>query len=260
MLDWIGQTSVNAVRELVLLASIAVGAIVQGLRPRSWRRTTYRVLLRSILNFGVASMPLICFLALVVGLLIVVQYQVWVGSVIESKYLSRVFVAVVLRELGPLLVNLTVVGRSGSSMASELGLMTSLGEVRALDAQGLDPLVCLIMPRVYGFVISVICLTIIFFGVSLAGGYLCGQWFHAKTGSFLDLAGQVMLAAGPTELVSTILKATIPPWLAATICCTEGMRVGRDITVVPSTTARAVQRAMIVVVLISGVISALTYL
>ena len=44
--------------------------------------------------------------------------------------------AVVARELGPLLINLIVIVRSGSAMTTELGVLKINGEVRALEAQG----------------------------------------------------------------------------------------------------------------------------
>ena len=84
--------------------------------------------------------------------------------------------AVVARELGPVLINLVVIVRSGSAMTTELGVLKINGEVRALEAQGSDPFLHLVMPRVLGMAVSTFCLTIVFILVAFASGYLFAAW------------------------------------------------------------------------------------
>jgi hypothetical protein len=47
--------------------------------------------------------------------------------------LGPLLVAVVARELGPVLINLIVIVRSDSAMTTELGVLKINGEVRALE-------------------------------------------------------------------------------------------------------------------------------
>jgi ABC-type transporter Mla maintaining outer membrane lipid asymmetry permease subunit MlaE len=81
-------------------------------------------------------------------------------------------VAVVARELGPVLINLVVIVRSGSAMTTELGVLKISGGVRALETQGSDPFLHLVMPRVLGTALSTFCLTIVFILVAFASGFL----------------------------------------------------------------------------------------
>ena len=76
------------------------------------------------------------------------QYNAWIGKVVQSRLLGPVVVVVVVRELGPLLVNFVVIARSGSADATELGLMHVAGEISVLER--LDPLLFLVVPRVSG--------------------------------------------------------------------------------------------------------------
>ena len=94
------------------------------LRGRCWRSASNR----SGLSGGVAVF---------VGITVVVQLVFWVGEAGQSQMLGPLLVAVVARELGPVLINLVVIVRSGSAMATELGVMKISGEVRALEAQGI---------------------------------------------------------------------------------------------------------------------------
>ena len=66
----------------------------------------------------------------------------------------------VARELGPLFANFVLIVRGGSAITTELGLMKVGGEVRVLEAQGIEPLPFLVMPRVLAMAVSAFCLTV----------------------------------------------------------------------------------------------------
>lgn len=256
-----GEAAIESVREIARLGAVCAAAAIQMLRVRkAWPRTVREALIRQILQCGVGSVRLLVSVGFLVGMLIVGQYQMWAGRVIESRYLAQVVVAVIFRELAPLLVNILLVARSGSAMVTELGLMTSLGEVRALDAQGLDPMAYLVTPRVLGLTVSTVFLTAYFLLAALAGVYVSGQWVGAKTGPPLDWCAQVLQDLSPRDVATLAVKSTVGPWVAASICCVEGLRASHDVVAVPSQTGRAMQRSLIAVVLVMAALSYLAYL
>jgi phospholipid/cholesterol/gamma-HCH transport system permease protein len=57
-----------------------------------------------------------------------------------EEYLSRLMALLVVRELGPLLVAVLVVGRSGTAIAAEMASMKLDREVDSLYATGVDPI------------------------------------------------------------------------------------------------------------------------
>jgi len=63
--------------------------------------------------------------AVFVGISVVVQLTFWVGEAGQSQLLGPLLVTVVARELGPVLINLVVIVRSGSAMTTELGVLKS---------------------------------------------------------------------------------------------------------------------------------------
>jgi len=152
---------------------------------------------------------------------------------------------VVVRELGPLLANIVVIGRSGNAIAAELGHMRLAGEVRVLDAQGLDPLVYLVVPRTLATMIAVLCLAVIFIVVCLCSGYWFGWLLGARTGGFLGFLDSVARALGRWDLLNVVAKSLVPGLLAGVICATQGLGVADSITDVPTAIARAVGLARI---------------
>lgn len=152
----------NAARDAAQIFAVVATVLMAMVRPDTWRRTVRLALARQIFQCGVEAVGFTSVMAAIVGVLVVVQVQLWLVRVGQTALLGPVLVTVVIRELGPLLANLVVLVRSGTAMAAELGNMRIAGEVRVLDSQGLDPLLFLVLPRALGFTISVFCLAIIF--------------------------------------------------------------------------------------------------
>jgi phospholipid/cholesterol/gamma-HCH transport system permease protein len=102
--------------------------------PRSWVRTVRKAFARQVLAIGVEPLWFVGAVAVFVGISVVVQLSFWAGEAGQSQLLGPLLVAVVARELGPVLINLVVIVRSGSAMTTELGVCKIKGEVRALEA------------------------------------------------------------------------------------------------------------------------------
>src|SRR5581483_10702075 len=100
--------------------------------------------------------------AALVGISVVVHFAYWVGEAGQSQLLGSLLMVVVARELGPVLINLVVIVRSGSAMTTGLGILKIDGEIRELEVRGGDPFLRYVMPRVLGTAVSTFCLTVVF--------------------------------------------------------------------------------------------------
>ena len=164
------------------------------------------------------------------------------------------------RELGPVLINLVVIVRSGSAMTTELGVLKINEEVRALEVQGSDPFLHLVMPRVLGVAVSTFCLTIIFILVTFASGYVFAAWLGKGSRDVLLFADTVSGAIRPNDVVSLLAKSILPALFASACCCIGGLGVGGSVTEIPRATQRALTRSVAGLFVISAVVSLLTYL
>jgi len=228
--------------------------------PRYWPRTTRNVFARQILFTAVEASKFIALIAFMVGLSVVVQFQYWLTKLGQSQLLGPVLVMVIIRELGPLLVNFIIIGRSGTAMAIELGNMKLSGEVRALDAQGLDPFTYLVLPRVVGAAVSVFCLTIIFIVVSFMSGYVSGLLMGATSGHPSLFINSIFEAVQQADVLNVLIKTLVSGAMTGVICCTEGLSVNTAWTEVPQAATRAVVRSTAALFIISAIVSLVTYL
>ena len=255
-----GQFAIGQFRKLSYLAAVVSAVLVVGLRPRHWSRAVRNVLARQVLFSGVDAINFISFIGLLVGVSIVVQANLWLRKVGQTQLLGPILVTVIIRELGPLLANFVVIGRSGNAIAAELANMKVNGEIHLLDSMGLDPFIYLVIPRVLGFAVSVFCLTIIFFVVSLSGGYVLSLFMGGHPlppGDFIDNLGS---SFRPSDAVLVSIKVLLPALLSGAICCIEGLAVGSSITDVPKATTRSLQRSAFMLFFVSAAASFLSYL
>jgi len=256
----LGAGCAGAIRRTIETAAVSAGLLALAAHRRRWPRTTRTVLGRQILFTGVDAIPFILAVSVAVGLTVVLQTKVWLGRVGQSAMAGPILVAVVVRELGPLLVNFVVIGRSGTAIASELASMRVAGEIEVLESQGLDPSAYLVLPRAVGMAISVAGLTVIFTVTSFVSGYLGGRLLGAPVGSGLIFMESVLDAISRADVVNLLAKSLLPGWLTAVECSIEGLSAESSVSEVPQATTRGVVRSVASLFLISILISVLTYL
>jgi phospholipid/cholesterol/gamma-HCH transport system permease protein len=241
-------------------AAAVIGTVLWlSVQPRCWARTVRHFFARQVLAVGIEPLGFVCVVAAFVGMSVVVQLAFWTGKAGQSQLLGPLLVAVVARELGPLLTNIVVIVRSSSAMATELGVLKINGEVRSLEAQGSDPFRSLVIPRVLGVSVSTLGLTIVFVLVAFASGYLFGAWLGTGSRDFWFFTNTVLNALHPLDIASILGKSILPALFTSASCCIGGLGVG-SVTDIPHATQRALTRSIAGLFVISSVVSLLTYL
>jgi phospholipid/cholesterol/gamma-HCH transport system permease protein len=242
-------------------AAAVIGTVLYiGIQPRYWVRTVRRAFVQQVVAIGVESVGLVCGLAVFVGITVVVQLAFWVAEAGQSQMLGPLLVAVVARELSPVLIGIVVIVRSGSAMATELGIMKMGGRVHVIEAQGVSPFLYLVVPRVLAAAVSTFCLTIVFILVAFASGYLFGATVGKGSRDLLLLADTVSSAIRHKDVLAILSKSILPALFTSTSCCIGGLSVGGSLTEVPQATQRALVRSIVGLFVISAVVSFLTYL
>jgi phospholipid/cholesterol/gamma-HCH transport system permease protein len=242
-------------------AAAVMGTVLVGVfRLRYWARPVRRAVAQQVLAIGVEPVGFVCAVAAFVGISVVVQLAFWLGAAGQSQLVGPLLVAVVARELGPVLINLVVIVRSGSAMTTELGVLKIDGGVRALEAGGVDPFAHLVLPRVLGMAVSTFCLTIVFILVAFASGFVFAAWVGKGSRDLFLFADTVSRAIQPKDVFNILAKSILPALFASASCCIGGLGVGGSVTDIPQVTQRALTRSVAGLFLISAVVSLLTYL
>jgi len=171
-----------------------------------------------------------------------------------TDLIGTVIVVAIVRELGPLLTALVVVGRSGTAIAAELATNQVMGEVRALEFMGIDPKQYLVLPRLVGSLVSVFALLIVFDFVAIMAGFAAARFNGLPGPRYFQI---VLESLSNRDVWLTIFKALAFGAIVGVVPSYFGLAVRRASTEIPIAASRAVVAAIVGIFLCSALFVAL---
>jgi phospholipid/cholesterol/gamma-HCH transport system permease protein len=259
VIAWTGRKTVEGAAYAVDVLFLGYLAFKELLTPsRRGRGEAFRVIASQILFTGVDALPVVSAIALMLGIIIIIQAGITLPQVGAGAFLANVIMITVVRELGPLLTAFIVVWRSGTAMCTELGNMRVGQEIAALDAMGISLIRFLVMPRVIGAIVSVICLTVYFDLVAVIGGFLVAK--VKLTIPFAVYLTEIEKVLSIADVLITVIKSSLFGLATAVICCHHGLSVVGATTEVPQQTTRAMLNTVTVCLVLDIIVSIGFYL
>lgn len=218
----------------------------------------YRILRMQVKFTALDALLLTVVTALLMGGITLIQVFGQLSSYGAEDYLSKLLAKLVIRELGPLLVGVIVIGRSGTAVAAEMASMKLSGEVDALVAMGMNPVQFLLVPRMLGGMISVFSLIVFFDAAALLGGFVLA-WLLLPTLSFASFLAGLEGVIGIRELAITLLKGLLFGGAVPVLCAAYGLRVKRSATEVPQAVTKGVVASLLMMFLADALLSLALY-
>jgi phospholipid/cholesterol/gamma-HCH transport system permease protein len=244
-------------RWLAAAAGIAGGVVRQGLRPVSWRRPVRAEFVRFMELAGVQNLPAVVVAGILVGISMVAQGMYWLDQVGEEDPVFTVIAVVLIREIAPLVVGLLAIGRGGLLILDELSELRRDGQCRALDLQGIDPFLVLIMPRVLALAISVFCLTMVFLVVAFASGYVIGSLLDVTQRSWFEFGVEAFATIGTAGYAVLPLKTLGIGMAIGVVCCLTALEQRPEAGAGRALMPIGFMRSVLAVFLVSGLVSVL---
>ena len=255
----IGYWTLAFWRVPVVFISDAAAVILQSFRPITWRRSIRNEFMRQCYLVGAQALPFILVSGIFVGFGLVAQAFHWLNVFGSTALFGGFLSAVLVREIAPVLVGLIVIGRSGSTLLVELGTMKTGGQVHMLDAQGIDPFLYLVVPRVLAFCVCMFSLAIAFVAVALLGGFLSGTLLGLTQSHFTDFINRAIGSMGRATYALFTLKTVIIGFVVALLSCKMALSVAGDSTRVQDIMPRGFAQSALAVLVISIALTLLFY-
>lgn len=251
-LDMVGRAIIGLAETARGLGAFALITLGTTISKFGAARCVIGPLVRShIFESGLKLLPMVAFLGVALGFVIVGQTVALLTSVGAQQYTGPVMVAVVVRELGPLTTALIVLARVGTSTVIELGMSRATGEVEALEALAIDPVHLLVVPRVIGQAVGIFALTIYLILIALLSGYLfvLVQDIPLTPSAYAE---QIASALSWQDFVLVGLKTLSFGAIIAVVTCYQGLAQPLRLEQVPAATSRAVVTGTIGCVLVDA--------
>lgn len=239
---------------LRLSASSFFGIISPAFGMGRWR---FSALLQQLVTVGVASTPTVALANLLLGIVLAIQGAGQFAKLGAVDATAGLVSFSILREIGPLITAVIVIGRSGSAITAELGTMKVSEEIEALTIMGIDPVKFLVVPRLLAMMIMMPALTVVGEGIGLFGG-----WLIAVTSLHLDPFFYVHNSIIPVEqkdLFTGLLKAFCFGGIVGTVSCFYGVNVTGGAEGVGKSTTESVVTCLTAMLLMDAVLTSLIY-
>jgi phospholipid/cholesterol/gamma-HCH transport system permease protein len=204
--------------------------------------------LQQVLQIGVNSTLVIALIGLFTGAVLAVQGEYTLSKFGATAYTGPAVALSLIRELGPVLTALMVIGRAGSAVTAELGIMRITEQIDALRSMAVDPIKYLMAPRVAAGLIAMPLLCGIFNVVGIFGGYLVGVGLLGlSAGTFMS---QIISAVGLVDVWSGFIKASVFGLIFGWISCYKGYTCGFGAQGVNKATTQSVVTASVAVLIV----------
>lgn len=143
-------------------------------------------LVRDQIHFlGNYSLAIIAVSGLFVGFVLGLQGYYTLQRYGSSEALGLLVTLSLVRELGPVVTALLFVGRAGTSLSAEIGLMKAGEQLSVMEMMAVDPVSRVLSPRFWGGVLVLPLLAAVFSAMGIIGGWVVGVlMIGVDSGSF----------------------------------------------------------------------------
>jgi len=174
-------------------------------------------IVRQIHFIGARSSFVILFTGAFTGMVLGLQGYYTLRKFGSEGLLGSAVAVSLIRELGPVLTALMVIGRAGSAICAEIGIMRNSEQIDALECMAIDPFKYLLAPKFVASVISIPLLTFIFDVVGILGGLLVGVFLLGvnQGAYFQGMYGSVVWADIEMGIVKSLVFGLLVVWIAS---------------------------------------------
>jgi phospholipid/cholesterol/gamma-HCH transport system permease protein len=237
-----------------LSASILYWTFVAPLRGKPFRLS---LVFHQMILIGVRAVPMAALTSFSIGLTLAMQSARELQKMGAQGFVPDLVSVSLLRELGPLLIAVIVIGRSGSAVTAELGTMKVSEEIEALEVMAINPVRFLIVPRFLAMMIMLPVLTIFGNYVGMLGGWaICHYALDFSTAYYITRS---LAAASVWDLYSGLIKSVVFAWLIITIACHTGLRVEGGAEGVGQATTNSVVWSLLIMLIANAALTAIFF-
>ncbi len=214
-------------------------------------------IMSQIVRVGVRSLFIVSLVSGCVGLILVLQMAPPLDQFGRKELVANIVGVAILRELGPLIAAIVLTGFAGAAIAAELGTMVVGEEIEALEAQALNPIRFLVVPRVVATVLSMMCLAVAGNVVAIGCGMVIGLLaLEIPIATFWE---NLLYQAKAIDFITGFAKSVVFGALIGLIACTNGLRVTGGAAGVGKATTDTVVQSIVAIVIADLIFTAVFF-
>lgn len=244
---YLGESALRVVNTVGLWAVFSWFSLIHIFAFKNlWPKVLY-----NIYFIGFKSLNIIVLVAFFTGMVLGLQGYYTLIKFSAEGMLGVAVALSLVRELGPVLTAIMLIGRAGSSISAEIGIMRISEQIDALDTMNINPIRYLVTPKMIAAFICFPLLTAIFDCVGIIGGYFASMILSPRSGIFFS---KIASSLEFSDITGGFIKSFVFSFIVISISCFCGYYTHLNQTsagaqgVSSSTTSAVVQSCVYVLI------------
>jgi phospholipid/cholesterol/gamma-HCH transport system permease protein len=221
------------------------------------KRMGWRNLWAQMVRVGVKSIPIVMLVLFCIGAILAFQMSPTLEQYGATDRVADIISVAVFRELGPLVSAIVLTGFAGASIAAEIGTMVVSEEVEALEAQAVNPIRFLVVPRVIATTIMMVCVAVVADLTGIAGGLTVSRLFLGV--STEQYIAHTFESIHVRDFTTGLIKAGVFGALISSLACYLGLGVSGGAQGVGVATTRTVVLTIVALILVDLMFTSVFY-
>lgn len=210
------------------------------------------------LAIGVGALPVVGLIAFLIGLILALQSAAQLRQFGANIFVADLVAISMTVEMGPLMTAILLAGRSGSAITAEIATMQVNEEIDALRTMGLNPIRYVVVPKVWGILLTAPLLTAMASVLGIMGGFVIAV-------TSLDLTPvsyftEVTTALYLKDIISGMVKSVVFATIIVVLASYFGFRVKGGAEGVGRVTTTSVVISIFSVIVADALLGLLFYL
>ncbi len=231
--------------------------IPRGLLHQRSRRLGWQNLWAQMERVGYRSIPIVSLVLFCIGAILAFQMAPILRTFGMVSRVADIISISIFRELGPLVSAIVLTGFAGASIAAEMGTMVVAEEIEALEAQAIDPVRFLVLPRVVGTTVMMVCIAVIGDLMGVLGGLTISRFFLGISSE--QYATHTFDIVKLQDFLTGLVKAGVFGMLISLLACYLGLGVTGGAVGVGKATTRTVVLTIVALIAVDLLFTAVFY-
>ncbi len=212
---------------------------------------------KQAVKIGVNATLIVMVMTFIIGLVLALHSATQLRNYGANIFIVDLIVIAIMAQMGPLITAILVAGRSGSSIAAEIATMKVTSEIDALKTMGFNPVRFVVVPKIYGCLLTIPFLVILANVAGIAGGMVAANMF-------LDITPEIFINRMATvmqnkDIVTGFIKSIVYGCIIVTTGSFYGFGVKQGAEGVGRSTTIAVVVSISLVIIADSIMGLIFY-
>ncbi|MBL4940229.1 MAG: ABC transporter permease [Colwellia sp.] len=220
----------------------------------------WQLFIRQLYNTGIKAIYVNTIIAILVGILMMsLAYSLLGDTEHFINYYAKLFVIVIIREIGPLISGVILVARSASAVTAEIGYLRQHQQLEVLQSLRINPVFLLMLPVFYAFPLSLLLMFFYFDLVCMLSSWLFISLLQNQVVSLDSFIRSIIEQISFTEALISISKALLAGVFIGLACIYYGMSVEKKFASISQSISSSTTSQLIILFTINIVFSMVAY-